>query len=572
MRPLDYLVLVASMVGIAVYGMWRSRSGSTLQGYLSGNKNVGWGTIGLSVMATQASAVTFLSTPGQGFESGMGFVQNYFGLPFALIIVAAVFLPLYRRSGVYTAYEFLGRRFDGKTRLLGAALFLLQRGFASGITIYAPAIVLSTVMGWDLDLTILGTGALTILYTAVGGNDAVNITQKYQMAVIFIGMFAAFVVLLLKLPADVSTREAFAVAADFDKLNAVVFSFDLSQRYTIWSGIFGGIFLSLSYFGTDQSQVQRYLSGTSVRESRLGLMFNAVLKIPMQFFILLLGVMLFVFYQFSPAPVFFDRTTWKHHVEAPGGESLRAFEGAYAEQMEDKRSAIRSWLSARSRQDDPAMARAQTEVREAHAAAQKVRSDAKAALVALDPHVKTKDSDYVFITFILEQLPVGMVGLLIAVIFAAALSSLSAELSALGTTTSVDIYRHVINRGSTDAQSLRFSRMATAAWGAIAIGFALFANVVENLIEAINILGSLFYGVILGMFLVAFFLRWVRGHAVFWGALIAQGGVLACFFGDLKISYLWYNLIGCAACVLLSVLLQAFLRTTPPASRSSTVS
>ncbi len=567
MRLPDYLVLVASMVGIAAYGMWRSRSTATLQGYLSGKKDVGWGTIGLSVMATQASAVTFLSTPGQGFESGMGFVQNYFGLPFALIIVAAVFLPLYRRSGVYTAYEYLGRRFDGKSRLLGAALFLLQRGFSSGITIYAPAIVLSTVMGWDLDLTILGTGALTILYTAVGGNDAVNITQKYQMAVIFTGMFAAFVVLLLKLPPDVSPREAFAVAADFDKLNAVVFSFDLNERYTIWSGIFGGIFLSLSYFGTDQSQVQRYLSGTSVRESRLGLMFNAAMKIPMQFFILLLGVMLFVFYQFAPAPVFFDRATWKHHVAAPGGESLRAFEGAYASQMESKRAAIRAWLAARSHHDDQATARALEEMRSTHASAQRIRAEAKAALVALDPHVKTKDSDYVFITFILEQLPVGLVGLLIAVIFAAALSSLSAELSALGTTTSVDVYRHVINRGSSDAHSLLFSKIATAGWGVIAIAFALFANVVENLVEAINILGSLFYGVILGMFLVAFFLRWVRGHAVFWGALAAQGAVLACFFGGLKIGYLWYNLIGCAACAVLSVIIQTFLRTRPPASQ-----
>jgi len=568
MRPLDYLVLVASMVGIAAYGVWRSRNRATLEGYLSGQKDVGWGTIGLSVMATQASAVTFLSTPGQGFESGMGFVQNYFGLPFALIIVAAVFLPLYRRSGVFTAYEYLGRRFDGKTRLLGAALFLLQRGFASGITIYAPAIVLSTVMGWDLDLTILGTGILTIVYTAVGGNDAVNITQKYQMAVIFVGMATAFAVLLLKLPAEVSVREAFAVAAGFDKLNAVVYSLDLNQRYTIWSGVFGGIFLSLSYFGTDQSQVQRYLSGTSVRESRLGLMFNAVMKIPMQFFILLLGVMLFVFYQFAPSPVFFDQTTWKHHVNAQGGEVLKTYETSYSDRMETKRAALRAWLDARSHGDASATEKALAAVRSAHAAAQAVRAEAKATLLARDPAVKTKDSDYVFITFILEQLPVGLVGLLITVIFAAALSSLSAEMSALGTTTSIDIYHHVINPRGSDNQSLLVSKIATAGWGVVGILFALFANVVENLVEAINILGSLFYGVILGLFLVAFVLRRVQGHAAFWGAILAQTGVLVCF-ANLKISYLWYNLIGCFACMVFSALIQAFLRT-PPAGRPVT--
>ncbi|MBP7142231.1 MAG: sodium:solute symporter [Opitutaceae bacterium] len=564
MRPFDYFVLIASMLGIAAYGVWRSRNRATLEGYLSGQKDVGWGTIGLSVMATQASAVTFLSTPGQGFESGMGFVQNYFGLPFALIIVAAIFLPLYRRSGVYTAYEYLGKRFDGKTRLLGASLFLLQRGFASGITIYAPAIVLSTVMGWDLDITILGTGILTILYTAVGGNDAVNITQKYQMTVIFVGMATAFVILFLKLPAEVSAGDAFALAAGFDKLNAVVYSLDLNQRYTIWSGIFGGIFLSLSYFGTDQSQVQRYLSGTSVRESRLGLMFNAVMKIPMQFFILLLGVMLFVFYQFAPAPVFFDHATWERHVQAEGGGALRTYEAAYAEKMDAKRLAIRSWLDARSRNDASATERTLNEVRAAHAAAQNVRAEAKAALVQRDPAVKTKDSDYVFITFVLEQLPVGLVGLLIAVIFAAALSSLSAEMSALGTTTSIDIYHHVINPKSSDEQSLLVSKIATAGWGLVGILFALFANVVENLVEAINILGSLFYGVILGMFLVAFFLRHVRGHAVFWGAVVAQAGVLVCY-ANLSIGYLWYNLIGCGGCVLLSVILQAFLRPPDPA-------
>ncbi|HRE08392.1 MAG TPA: Gfo/Idh/MocA family oxidoreductase, partial [Opitutaceae bacterium] len=348
MSPLDYAVLLATMLGIAAYGMWKTRGRTTFQDYVKGESRVSWGTIGLAVMATQASAITFLSTPGQGFESGMGFVQNYFGLPFALIVVAALFLPFYQRLKVLTAYEYLGRRFDGKTRLLGACLFLLQRGLASGITIYAPAIVLSTVFGWNLDLTILATGALAIVYTVSGGNTAVSITQKYQMLVIFAGMATAFIIMLLRLPAGVSTVDALHIAGGFDKLNAVNFSFDLNERYTLWSGIFGGFFLSLSYFGTDQSQVGRYLSGTSLRESRLGLMFNAVFKIPMQAFILLLGVLLFVFYQFAPAPVFFDRATWRQHVAAPGGEALQAIEARYTVLVGEKRAALEAWMKARA--------------------------------------------------------------------------------------------------------------------------------------------------------------------------------------------------------------------------------
>ena len=304
MSPLDFIVLIGSMVGIAVYGMWRTRGGQNLNAYLKGDPNVKWAAIGISVMATQASAITFISTPGQGYQDGLGFVQNYFGMPLALIIVAAVFLPMYQRLNVYTAYEFLGHRFDKKTRLLGAALFLLQRGLAAGITIYAPAIILSTMLGWRLDLTIILSGLLVIIYTVTGGSEAVTLTQKYQLAVIFGGMVTAFVVLLMRLPSNVSLTDALTVAGGFQKLQAVDFSLDIKRRYTFWSGLLGGLFLSLSYFGTDQSQVQRYISGASLRESRLGLMFNAVFKIPMQFLILLLGVLVFVFYQFEqPAGV-----------------------------------------------------------------------------------------------------------------------------------------------------------------------------------------------------------------------------------------------------------------------------
>lgn len=558
MSALDYFVLLATMLGIAGYGWWQTRHHQQFETYLKGDRRDGWGTIGLSVMATQASAITFLSTPGQGYDSGLGFVQNYFGMPFALIIVCAVFLPIYRRLNVFTAYEYLGQRFDPKTRLLGALLFLLQRGLAAGITIYAPAIILSTVLGWRLDLTILCTGAVVIAYTVGGGTTAVNLTQKHQMAVIFGGMVAAFVVVFLRLPDDVSAFEAFVVADGLGKLEAVDFSFDPDRRYTLWSGLLGGLFLSLSYFGTDQSQVQRYLTGRSLRESRLGLMFNAVLKIPMQFFILLLGTLVFAFYQFAPAPVFFNEAAWRTQVAREAGPELRALEAHFHAVHVTKQAEIRSWLAARAAGDAPAAEAARLRALAQHRAAEAIRTETKAALLRADSRVKTKDSDYVFIRFVLEQMPAGLIGLLIAVIFAAALSSTASELNALGGTTTVDLYRHVIVTDQNDVHYLKMSKLFTALWGVIAVGFALFAGFAENLIEAVNILGSIFYGVVLGMFLVAFFLKRVGGTAVFTAAVVAQALVIALYL-NLNIGYLWYNLIGCAACVLLSLFFHAVL-------------
>jgi Na+/proline symporter len=555
MSLLDYIVLLGTMVGIAAYGVWRTRGRKNLAAYLRSGPAVGWGTIGLSVMATQASAITFLSTPGQAYESGLGFVQNYFGLPVALIIVAAVFLPIYRRLNVYTAYEYLGHRFDSKTRLLGAGLFLLQRGLAAGLTIYAPAIILSTVLGWRLDATIVLTGLFVIAYTAAGGNEAVNVTQKWQMAVIFAGLAAAFAVLLARLPEGLGLGDTLAVAGGFGKLHAVDFSIDVHTRYTFWSGILGGVFLSLSYFGTDQSQVQRYLSGSSLRDSRLGLMFNAVLKIPMQFFILLLGALVFVFYQFEAPPVFFNHAAWNAHAHGETGAGLRAIETEFASAHADQRAKIQGWLEAR-RSGDPAPAKAA--MLAAHERTEALRTEAREALVAADPKAQKNDADYVFITFVLEQMPHGIIGLLIALVFAAAVSSLSSELAALGETTAVDLYRHVLRTGASDLHYVRASKALTAFWGLIAIGFALFAHLAENLIQAINILGSVFYGVVLGLFLVAFFLRRVRGTAVFWGAVAAEALVLG-LYSRLNISYLWYNPIGCAACVLFSLILQAVL-------------
>jgi solute:Na+ symporter, SSS family len=558
MSLVDFVVLIGTIVGIAVVGVWRTRGRRGLSNYLKGDQSTGWLVIGISVMATQASAITFISTPGQGYQDGLGFVQNYFGAPLALIVIAAVFLPMYRRLKVYTAYEFLGRRFDSKTRLLGAALFLLQRGLAAGITIYAPAIILSTVLHWRADATIVLTGLVVIVYTAAGGSEAVNVTQKYQLGVIFCGMVAAFVVLLIKLPANLSIHDALSVAGAFRKLDGVDFSIDVNRRYTFWSGLLGGFFLALSYFGTDQSQVQRYLSGASLRESRLGLMFNAVFKIPMQFFILSLGALVFVFYQFEPPPVFFNAAAWESGVRRDNSERLHTLEQRFAEAHAAKRRLIERWLDARRSGDIPTATSARAQALEAHTQSEALRAEAKTTLLGADPKAQTNDTDYVFITFILGHLPHGLIGLLIAAFFAAALSSKAAELNALASTTTMDFYRDIVRRQAADAHYVAASKFFTVAWGLVAIAFALFANLAENLIQAVNIVGSIFYGVVLALFLVAFFLRRVGGTAVFWAALAAQSLVFV-LYGYLSVSYLWFNLIGCAACVLFSLILQAAL-------------
>ena len=560
-NALDYAVLLITLLGIAAYGVWRTRKRRDLDGYLRGAADTGWLTIGLSVMATQASAITFLSTPGQGYESGLGFVQNYFGAPLALIVISLYFLPIYRRLNVYTAYEYLGRRFDQKTRLLGAALFLLQRGIGAGITIYAPAIVLSTVFGWPLNLTILSSGLLVVLYTVAGGSEAVSLTQKYQMGVIFAGMAAAFFVLLAKLPPGLTFTDALALAGDFHKLKAVDFSLNPDRRYTLWTGLFGGMFLALSYLGTDQSQVQRYLSGASLRESRLGLMFNAVAKIPMQFFILLLGVLVFVLYQFDRPPVFFNETVWNYQAARDPGEKLRTLKSDFALAQAQERQHLQTWLEARHAGDRGGAAAAIAAAQADHGRTEAARTATKDVLRAADPRAPTNDSDYVFITFILHYLPHGLIGLLVTAFFAAALNSKAAELTALGSTTTVDLYGHLIRREATGAHLVLASRCFTAFWGLIAIAFALGASLTENLIQWANIVGSIFYGMPLGLFLVAFFLKNIGGTAVFWGGLTAQALIFALYlfrfhYPVLDISYLWYNVIGCAACVLFSAVGQ----------------
>lgn len=548
MNRLDYLVLFATILAIPLYGLWRTRGGASLGQYLKGDASIRWGTIGLSVLATQAGPITFLSMPGQAYESGIGFIQNYFGQPLALVMVCAVFVPIYQRLKVYTAYQYLGQRFDRKTQLLGAFLFLVQRGLAAGITIYAPAIILSALLGWRLDLTIWLAGGLVIIYTVAGGTKIVSLTQRYQMIVILVGMAVAFFVVISRLAPEISFGHALTVAGKLGKLQAVDFSFDPHKRYTFWSGIVGGFFLALSYFGADQSQVQRYLAGDSLKSSRFGLLFNAVVKVPMQFFILLLGAMVFMFYQFEKPPAYFNRPAYERAADHGFGPQLNALQAQADQVFEEKRAALRVTSGDLT---EPDVAR----LRQLDARAHELRQETKNVLDQAGADPKSKESDYVFITFILQQMPHGIVGLLIAVILCATMSATAATLNALGSTTAIDFYRPLIRSDASDHHYVMATKWLTTAWGLVAIGVASFANLVENLIEAGNILGSVFYGSILGLFLVAFFIRSVRGSAVFVAALMAQALVFLLFFTT-SIGYLWYNAIGCGAVLLFAPILQ----------------
>ena len=564
MNRLDYFVLIATILAIPLYGLWRTRGSASLRQYLKGDASIGWATIGLSVLATQAGPITFLSMPGQAYESGIGFIQNYFGQPLALIVVCAVFVPIYQRLKVYTAYQYLGERFDQKTRLLGAFLFLVQRGIAAGITIYAPAIVLSALLGWRLNLTIWLAGGLVIIYTVIGGTKIVSITQRYQMIVILVGMAIAFAVAVYKLLPDLSFEGTLSIAGKMGKLEAVDFSVDPHKRYTFWSGLIGGFFLALSYFGADQSQVQRYLAGGSLKESRLGLLFNAVVKVPMQFFILLLGAVVFMFYQFEKPPVYFNQPAYERALQNGYAPQLTDLQTQFDEVFTQKRAAIRILSTAPSNERDAAMNKLRTF--EAQASDLRDRTKAVLAKAGVDP--KSKESDYVFITFILQQMPHGIVGLLIAVILCATMSATAAALNALGATTEVDFYRPLIRPNASDHHYVVAAKALTAAWGLIAIGVASFASLVENLIEAGNILGSVFYGSILGLFLAAFFIRRVTGSSAFFAALVAQTLVFV-LFATTNIGYLWYNFIGCAAVLIVApILQQTIFRSAEPPARA----
>jgi solute:Na+ symporter, SSS family len=558
MRALDWAVLFGTLLFIAVYGMWRARGVTTADNYLRGGNQDRWLTIGLSVMATQASAITFLSTPGQGYEDGMRFVQFYFGLPIAMVILSAVVVPRYYRLRVFTAYEFLESRFDLKTRQLAALLFLLQRGLAAGITLYAPSIILSKVLGWSLDLTNVAIGLLVIIYTVGGGSRAVSQTQKHQMIVMMGGLVVAFLWVVWRLPPQVSFGDALQIAGVMGKMKVVDFSFDPSTRYTFWSGITGGLFLAMSYFGTDQSQVQRYLSGRSITESRLGLLFNGLFKVPMQFLILLTGIMVFVFHQFDRPPLFFNETEWKKVDATPHAIEKQQLEEAHAAAFERKLQAVGELEAALAAEDETRLSQARAQVQQRAAESVALRQQARALVGKAVPGAETKDTDYVFLSFVLDKLPMGLIGLLLAVILCAAMSSSSSEIAALGSTMVVDFYMRSWKRNASDRHYVRAARVFTIMWGGVAIAFAAFASLIDNLIQAVNIIGSLFYGTILGVFLVGFFTKRIRGTPVFLAALISEAVIIGCYFLT-DIGFLWYNVIACTLVAVLAAFIDLLL-------------
>jgi SSS family transporter len=565
MASIDWIILSGTLLFIVAFGVWRTRGSKDVDDYVLGGNKAKWWTVGLSVMATQASAITFLSTPGQAFHDGMGFVQFYFGLPLAMIIICVVFIPIYHHLKVYTAYEFLERRFDLKTRTLAAILFLIQRGLAAGITIFAPSIILSAVLGWDLRTLNIILGFLVIIYTVSGGTKAVNVTQKQQMFVIMLGMFMAFFFILGYLPADINFSKALKIAGASEKLNILNFDFDTDSRYTFWSGITGGMFLMLAYFGTDQSQVQRYLSGKSIRESQMGLIFNAILKIPMQFFILLVGVMVFVFYQYNPSPLNFNPAATQAVMESQYAGEYLQLENAHKELEKEKAQAQNTFSEALGINTSSATEEAKQKILTINQKERTNREAAKELIQQADSSVETNDKDYVFIHFILNYLPRGLIGLLLAVILSAAMSSTASELNALGTISALDLYKRNQKTIREPRYYVKVSRLFTLLWGVIAILVACVASLFDNLIQLVNIIGSIFYGNVLGIFLLAFFFKYVRGNSVFIAALITQIIVVIGWSFD-WMSYLWLNAFGCTLVMVLAFLLEGFDRflRTPP--------
>ena len=553
MEQLDWFILGGTLLFIVFYGAWKTQGSKNVTDYIKGGNEAQWWTIGLSVMATQASAITFLSTPGQAFHSGMGFVQFYFGLPIAMVVICLVFIPIYYRLNVFTAYEFLEARFDLKTRTVTAMLFLIQRGLAAGITIFAPAIILSAVLGWNLFTLNIIIGVLVIIYTVSGGTKAVNVTQKQQMAVIFSGMFVAFYLIVSYLPDGITFSKALKIAGASGKMDVLDFSFNLDNRYTFWSGIIGGSFLALSYFGTDQSQVQRYLSGKSVKEMQLGLVFNGLLKVPMQFFILLVGVMVFVFYQFNTSPLNFNPSANLAVKNSVYANEYKVLENKHI-QLESQKSVVNL-----SYGNDLSNENLVKEIQTINALESENRAAARELIIKADATVETNDKDYVFIHFILNNLPKGLIGLLLAVILSAAMSSTASELNALASTTAIDLYKRNVKSEKSDQHYVSASKWFTLAWGIMAILVACVANLFDNLIQLVNIIGSIFYGNVLGIFLLAFFIKYVKGSAVFIAAIITQVIVIIGWVYD-WMPYLWLNLFGCFLVMSIAILIQILTR------------
>jgi Na+/proline symporter len=558
MSTLDWVILLSTLAFIVVYGIYKSRGNTDIQGYLLGNKSMKWYMVGFSVMATQASAITFLSAPGQAYTDGMRFVQFYFGLPLAMIVLCISVIPVFHRMKVYTAYEYLENRFDLKTRALGAFLFLIQRGIAAGLTIYAPAIILSSLLGWNIYLTNIFIGGLVIIYTVSGGTRAVSYTQLGQMIIILSGMGLAGYLLVQMLPQDVSFMNAVEVAGKLGKMNVVDLEFDPDNRYNLWSGLIGGFFLALSYFGTDQSQVARYLSGRSISEIRLGMLFNGIVKIPMQFSILLIGAIMFVFFQFNTPPVFFNGTEIEKARHGAYADEFGSIEKKWDDLQEVKRAHVHSLAEGIRKNDKEIIISQQLKISQLNSEVAAVRERAIGTIVKNNPAADTNDTNYIFLTYVINYLPAGVIGLLIAVIFAASMSSTSSELNALASTSLVDIYKRMIRKDGSDRHYLVASKLITVVWGLYAIMVAQFANQLGSLIEAVNILGSLFYGTILGIFVAGFYFKKLGGHAVFGGAVIAESFVVAGYlFTD--ISFLWFNLIGCFLVVFFGFMIQQLL-------------
>jgi Na+/proline symporter len=552
---LDWWILGGTLAFFVLHGLWRGRGGRDLHDYLLAGRAMPWPMVAVSVMATQASAITFLATPGQGFADGLRFVQFYFGLPLAMIVLCAIAIPIYHRLRVFTAYEYLESRFDGKTRTLAAALFLTQRGLAAGLTIYAPALVLSVILGWDIRWTCALLGALVVLYTTFGGSKAVSHTHALQFTIILATMALVAVRIATSLPPGVGPSETVALAGISGRLNALQTAFDPNDRYNLWSGLIGGFFLQLSYFGTDQSQVGRYLTGQSVAQSRMGLLFNGLMKVPMQFGILSLGVLVFVAYLFAAAPVWFEPQTRAKLEQGPQAGSYQRIEARHRQLEAERRGHLGGWLEARRAGDAERERVAAASIQASQQEQAALRGEVRDLIKAEDPKASTNDTNYVFLTFVLEHLPIGWIGLVFACVFAASMNSTSAELNALTSTTVIDVIRRVRRGASSPRAELWTSRVVTVAWTVFAVAFAESASRLGSLIEAVNVLGSLFYGTILGIFLTAFFVKRVGGTSVFAAALVAEAAVIACF-AFTKISFLWYNLIGCALVVGIATLLE----------------
>ena len=556
MQQIDWIILTVTLLFIVIYGVYKTKGSKNVEDYILGNKETNWWTVGLSVMATQASAITFLSTPGQAYHDGMGFVQFYFGLPIAMVVICFTFIPIYNRLRVFTAYEYLEQRFDLKTRSLASILFLFQRGLGTGLTIYAPSIILSTLLGWNLTLLNVIIGILVIIYTFSGGTKAVNVTQKQQMFVIMSGMFITFYLILHMLPNEMTLSNAMHIAGANDKMNIVDFSFNPETRYTFWSGIAGGFFLSLAYFGTDQSQVGRYLSGKSDRESQKGLIMNGFLKVPMQFFILLIGVMVFVFFQFNDVPLNFNPVNKEAIEKSVYADKYHGLEKQLKDLTEEKKEYNLLYMDHLNQNYDNPILRSRLVA--ISGKEKDLRDQAKELIAKADPKAETNDKDYVFLYFILNYLPKGLIGLLLAVILSAAMSSSASGLNALASTTTIDIYKRNRKKEESEKHYVNATKFFTLLWGIIAILFACVGTLFENLIQLVNIVGSIFYGTVLGIFLVGFYIKYVKAQAIFWSAVVSQLTIFYIYYLDV-VSFLWLNFIGALLTVILSILSQFFL-------------